>query len=162
MGVNKIKFRKKGALLIAIIMVASSLVGFAFAAPKGGPFQDIWDAIFGVQEDLYSLQSQVDALQANTMVGLSRPDYDSGWVTAGLGYEDIILAHNLETRDLYVYIYYRMSDPTIPSPDYTITHNIRAYEVRWAAYNYNEIEIGFPNPDYVWQEIRVLIWAIPD
>jgi len=55
-----------------------------------------------------------------------------------------------------------MNDPTIPSPDYTATHNIRAHEVYWFAYDYDEIKIGFPNPDYVWQEIRVLIWIVPD
>ena len=90
------------------------------------------------------------------------PGFDSGWINAGMGAEDITLTHNLGTRDLFVYIYYRMEDPGIPSPDFKQTHNIRASESYWEAYDYNEINIRFSNTDYAWQEIRVLIWVIPD
>jgi hypothetical protein len=113
-------------------------------------FFNVWRAIFGLKREVRELQSQI------------QPGFDSGWIDAGLGVEDIILSHNLGTRDLRVYIYYRMEDPGIPSADFKQTHNIRASEPYWEAYDYNEIAIRFPTTDYVWQEIRVLIWAIPD
>jgi hypothetical protein len=158
-----VRLNRKYVVVAAVIVLASFLFGtMAAAAPSGRPFEDIWNAIFGIQDDVESLEAQVDELEASILVGLPEPDFDSGWVNAECGTEDIILTHNLGTRDLFVYIYYRMNDPTIPSPDYTATHNIRAHEVYWFAYDYNAIKIGFTHPDYVWQEIRVLIWAIPD
>ena len=95
---------------------------------------------------------------------LPKPDYDSGWINGyvfGDEYE-FALTHNLGTRDLFVYFYFRMEDPSIPSSDYTQTHNIRSSDVYWRAYDYNQIEIYFPHGDYAWQEIRVLIWAVHD
>ena len=136
--------KKKLVTLTSLIVALSLLVGFAFAAPNGNPFQEIWDAIFNIQAQI-------------------EPDYDSGWVIANLGMSDITLTHNLDSRDLRVYIYYKMYDPTIPSVDNAATHNIQANEPFWWASDFNEITIDFPGyPNYAWQEIRVLIWVIPD
>jgi hypothetical protein len=55
-----------------------------------------------------------------------------------------------------------MSDFTIPSPDHRMTHNIRADGIWWHAADNNAIDLAFPSTDYVWQYVRVLIWAIPE
>ena len=103
------------------------------------------------------LQSQINEIDCKPGLAV---DYDSGWIAASSG-DDIVLTHNLGTRDLMVYIYYRMEDPTIPSADFKATHNIRAHEVYWFASEFDEVTIDFPNTDYAWQEIRVLLWEIP-
>ena len=144
--------RNRTLVVVASVVLITSLLVIPAAASgfRWDSFRSVWRAIFGLRRDIRELQNQ------------AKPDFDSGWVFADMGIEDITLVHNLGTRDLMVYIYYRMEDPTIPSADFKQTHNIRASEVYWEAYDSNEINIRFPYSDYVWQEIRVLIWAIPN
>ena len=86
---------------------------------------------------------------------------------ANLGMEEsITFTHNLNSRDLFVYIYYRASDPFPPIPgEETWTHNyVSEEEVYWIAGNLNEIVVYF-NTDlsnYWLQEMRVLIYKIPN
>lgn len=144
------KNRKVAIVISAILITSLFIVPAAASGFRWDSFYNVWRAIFSLQRQVRALQSQME------------PDYDSGWVFANLGEEDITFIHNLGTRDLIVYIYYRMEDPGIPSPDMKQTHNIRASELYWEAYDDTELTVRFPNTDYVWQEIRLLIWAIQD
>ena len=136
------KFKRKYLVVATALILASFLLGSAFAFSPRNPFGSFWRSIFGFQ-------------------------YDSGWVSANLGMEEsITFTHNLNSRDLFVYIYYRASDPFPPIPgEETWTHNyVSEEEVYWIAGNLNEIVVYF-NMDlsnYLLQEMRVLIWRIPN
>lgn len=62
---ERMKLRRKHVLLIAGIAIVSLLFGTVAIATDedGGPFQELWQAIFGIQEDVEDLQDQID-LQA--------------------------------------------------------------------------------------------------
>lgn len=60
------KLRRRYIILIAGITIASLLLGTVAMAIDDGsglPFQELWQAIFGIQEDMEDLQDQID-LQA--------------------------------------------------------------------------------------------------
>lgn len=70
------KFSRKYVVLTVTLVIASFLAGtVVVAAATGTPFDDIWKAIFGIQEDVkdlktqLNLQAQIATLQAQ-MAGL--------------------------------------------------------------------------------------------
>jgi len=136
-----LKLKRKYLVAATALILASFLLGSAFAFNPRNPFGSFWRSILG--------------------------QYDSGWVSAHCGTEETItFTHNLGSRDLVVYIYYRASDPFPPIPgEETWTHNyVSEEEVYWIAGNLNEIVVYF-NMDlsnYLLQEMRVLIWRIPN
>jgi hypothetical protein len=78
--------KKKSAVLISVFVIASFLFGTLVAAsPNGTPFQDLWDAIFGLQNNVDNLQSQID--QIELMPGPQGPQGIQG--EPGLGLEPI-------------------------------------------------------------------------
>ncbi len=157
--------KRKYLVAATALILASFLLGSAFAFNPNNPFVALWNAVFGLQDDVGDLQAQIDSLATQIPVGLN-PDYDSGWVDAYLGTEETItFTHNLGSRDLFVYIYYRMSDPFPPIPgEETWTHNyVSEEEVYWIAGDLNEIVVYFNTVFNYWlQEMRVLIWKIPN
>jgi hypothetical protein len=64
-GGEKGNMRKKVVALAVVVTILSSLLGTAVlaATTEGTPFDEIWDAILGIQDDVADLQTQVD-LQA--------------------------------------------------------------------------------------------------
>lgn len=59
------KIRKKVVILVSVLLIASMLLGTAALAKgeKGNPFQQIWTAIFGIQDDVEDLQNQIDEIE---------------------------------------------------------------------------------------------------
>lgn len=59
------KLNRKIVALVSVIMVTSFFFGTAVfaAAPEGSVLDELWDAIFGIQDDVEDLQEEVD-LQA--------------------------------------------------------------------------------------------------
>jgi hypothetical protein len=51
---------RREAGIIAVVIIAMSGISFAFAGNGGVPFDEIWDAIFGLQEDMEEIQSTLD------------------------------------------------------------------------------------------------------
>ena len=51
---------KREAGIIAVVIIAFSGISFAFAEKDGVPFDEIWEAIFGVQEEVADMQSILD------------------------------------------------------------------------------------------------------
>ena len=156
--------KRKYLVVATALMLASFLLGSALATGPGKPFVALWNAIFGLQDDVVDLQAQVDALEAEIPVGLN-PDYDSGWVWIHEGGPptfplEIPFTHNLNTRDLFVYFFFEMEDPTLPPPDYKATHNILIADVWWQTISEDAISLYIPRWEYPWQYVRVLIWEI--
>ena len=59
------KPKRKIIALTSLIVIASFLfVGAVNAAPRGGgPFEQLWDAIFGIEYDVEELQTQIDEIE---------------------------------------------------------------------------------------------------
>lgn len=57
----KVKVSRKYAVLMTAILVASFVIGAA-VAPGNDPFEELWQAIFGIQEDVEDIQSEMDLL----------------------------------------------------------------------------------------------------
>ena len=51
---------KREAGIIAVVIIAMFGVSFVFAEKDGVPFDEIWEAIFGVQEDIEDIQTTLD------------------------------------------------------------------------------------------------------
>ena len=159
------KLKRKYVVVAAALLLSSFLLGTAVAAGTGNPFAALWNAVFGLQDDVSDLEARVNDLE--TMPTGLNPDYDSGWVSADLGMTDTIaFTHNLGSRDLLVYIYYKASDPFPPIPGEEVwTHNYASEEnVYWIAGSLNEIVVYFDYEfgNYWLQEMRILIWKIPN
>jgi hypothetical protein len=127
------KATKKLFAIAATVIIASSMFATAFAATSNGtPFNELWTAIFGVQnkvEDLQaslqSLQAEVDSLQStvesqaseianlqaavallnqdNDASGLPAPDYVSDWAQIPTGQYGMYITHNLGTQDILIF-----------------------------------------------------------
>ncbi len=168
--------KKTGGLLIAGILIGATLVT---AASNGEPFNEIWDAIIGVEEDVQDLSEKVDllekiyALEARVAVleecgeceqgGLGEPDYDSGWEAYDPTLHGWEIDHNLGTNDLFVYSLGRdeagrthqyFYGSAFPRPAYD-------YGIYWYATN-EDIVVWRLEHDAKWNEIRVLIWMLPE
>jgi hypothetical protein len=63
---KKMKIKKTRTILVSLIIVSTLLFGtlIVAAAPEGvtDPFQELWNAIFGIREDVADLQDDVDYL----------------------------------------------------------------------------------------------------
>ncbi len=101
------------------------------------------------------------------------PDYDSGWMEILQG-QILILQHNLESQELFVYVLGKLEHPTygdITHQDYFggdhFVDEIELYittnfvGVQWDTLNSNEIRLHRMTNDSLWQYIRVLIWELP-
>ena len=231
---EEIKMRKREAGIIAIVVISLFTVSYVFAANDGVPFDELWDSIFGLEEDVEELSSEVELLQLqyDLMMEIAAlesriaaletapgtpgpigpsgpmgppgpegpegpqgeqglqgeqgplgpqgekgdtgsffaPDYDSGWVRLEPGYT--VFQHNLNTRDLYVYVLGGAGSQL------TYTHQImygwdrtieRDGEVVdrgafWAGgpndfLNEIHVQRGSSDPYYSWA--RVMIWKLP-
>jgi len=51
---------KKNVGIVALVIIAMSTISFAFAAQDGTSFEEIWEAIFGIQNDVEDLQEQYE------------------------------------------------------------------------------------------------------
>ena len=51
---------KREAGIIAVVIIALSGTSFVFAGNEGVPFDELWNAIFGLQEDMDDLQNTLD------------------------------------------------------------------------------------------------------
>jgi len=89
---------------------------------------------------------------------LPTPAYDSGWISVIFNYSGpIILEHGLNTTDVLVYVYRNCSEWYGAHQD-----NFGSY-VKWCHLTANEIWIYVDYlPDQTYDEIRVMIWKIPE
>jgi hypothetical protein len=172
--------KKKIVALISVILIASFLFGSSVTAcpiygrlPMKYSFQAVWEAIFGVQDDVANLQAQVadlqaqiDAFEPETPVGLPAADYDSGWIqiwsgASGIQLHGVTVEHNLGTSDLFVYAYFK--GPSYSSSGLYLPWKLTVDDFHWASTT-NELRGAI-----YWAEpledmpilIRVLIWKIP-
>jgi len=51
-----VKISKREAGIIAVVIIALSGISFAYAATNGKPFNEIWDAIFGLQAAIKNIE----------------------------------------------------------------------------------------------------------
>ena len=54
------KMSKSEAGIIVTIIIAISSISFAYAGNNGVPFDELWEAIFGIQEEVEDIQSTLD------------------------------------------------------------------------------------------------------
>lgn len=80
----------------------------------------------------------------------SNADFDSGWLTWQTA-SQLILQHNLETEELFVYVMYKNGDGLVQTCTML---------VQWWALNEQSISV---NADLtLGQEFRILIWKLPN
>jgi hypothetical protein len=182
--------KKIAALLVSLILVSTLFASSVMAATSNGtPFKELWDAILGIQTDAATLQAQVDSLQdtvdsqadviadlqaqvdalSGGSTGLATPDYDSGWVPfaisgTGIGY--FYAYHGLNTRELIVYVYGRYSESgdwhQFNLNSYWDGLQRQPYGAYWYCSSADRIVVIKNPADYIWQQVRVLIWKIPE
>lgn len=112
------------------------------------------------------LLDRVEALENQTLpFGYVRaPAYDSGWITISQN-EDLVLIHNLNTTDLFVYFigkdstgthqYYYGGDRKV-LPDWS-TDNRGLY---WGWGTNMTIQLYRLREDLHYEQVRVMIWRI--
>ena len=122
--------RKEIGIVVTVILALTS-ISFAFAGNNGVPFDEIWEAIFGIHDDVEDIQSTLTELElvpgppgpegpegpvgpegplgekGDTgnpgPTGIMSPDYDSGWVSLNIN-AFTFFEHNLGTKDIFVYL----------------------------------------------------------
>jgi hypothetical protein len=197
----KMEKNKKKFIVLTTIILASFLFGSIVTAvgPEDSSFlEEVWNAIFGIEEEVEEISDDVLVLKSNldllerihdleTRIALLEnggpngepqfpaPSYDSGWhkLTAG---QDLILIHNLDTTEYFVYFIVTEDEPTDSDPFVpTSFHNFgtggafvedyvidRMYDLGtyWEATK-NSIEIYRYPQDTVCNYARVILWKIP-
>jgi hypothetical protein len=193
------KNTKKVIILTSIILASFVFGSFVTAVgPEESSFlEDVWNAIFGLEEEVNEISDDVLVIQSNLEL-LERiheleiriavlencgpdsdgqfpsPSYDSGWhpLTAG---EHLILPHNLDTTDYFVYFVVTEEKPSDIDPFVPSTfHNfgtggafIEDYaDIQSDAGTYwtgtkNTIDVFRYYDDVVCNYARVLLWKIP-
>jgi hypothetical protein len=191
---------RKRVVILASIIIASFLFGSAVTAvgPEETSFlEEVWSAIFGIEEEVSEISDDVLVIQSNLEL-LERiheleirltvlencgadinaqfpsPVYDSGWHPLTPG-EHLILPHNLDTTDYFVYFLVTEEEPSDVFPFVPSTfHNfgtggafIENYVVDimsdtgtyWMG-SKNTIDIFRYPDDTVCNYARIMLWKI--
>jgi hypothetical protein len=190
--------KKHKNLIILTIIIASFLFGSMVTAvgPDNASFlEEVWNAIFGIEENVDEITQEVNILKNNIDLlekihdleiriailencgpecetTFPSPSYDSGWhkLTAG---QNLILIHNLNTVEYFVYFIVTEEEPTDIDPFMpTSFHNfgtggafVEDYMIQimsslgtyWEA-SRNSIEIYRYPQDTVCNYARVMLW----
>jgi hypothetical protein len=189
---------RKRVVILASIIIASFLFGSAVTAvgPEETSFlEEVWNAIFGIEEEVSEISDDVLVIQSNLEL-LERiheleirltvlencgvdvnaqfpsPIYDSGWHPLTPG-EHLILPHNLDTTDYFVYFLVTEEEPSDVFPFVPSTfHNFGTGGAFWEfsgtpvdAGTYwtassNTIDIFRHADDGVCNYARVMLWKI--
>lgn len=98
-------------------------------------------------------------------LGIMNPDYDSGWSSTKSD-DFIMVDHNLDTTELFVYLIGRSDDIT-HQVNFGVNRDesgpqVRETGVTWLTVDSNRIAVFRGNADAMWKLVRVLIWKLPD
>lgn len=132
--VKQMKKNMKNHAVLAAIIIASFLLGniYTSAAAPGDSnlLEDVWNYIFGIEENVEELSDEVMILESNLNLleriheletritvleecgcedeanGFPQPDYDSGWLYWDRELEGTTMTinHGLNSMDYYVYL----------------------------------------------------------
>jgi hypothetical protein len=94
--------------------------------------------------------------------GLSKPDYDSGWISIAPG-QTMTLVHALNTTNVFVYMVGMDADMNLLQSDYGWNLGGSAdlhYGAAWDTLNTSSINVMRGAYDSNWALIRVMIWKI--
>ncbi len=94
--------------------------------------------------------------------GLSKPDYDSGWISIAPG-QTVTLVHALNTTNVLVYMVGMDADMNLLQSDYGWNLGGSAdlhYGAAWDTLNVSSINVMRGAYDSNWALIRVMIWKI--
>ena len=182
---------KKQLLIIISVAVASFLIGTMFStnylAMGGGKPNPVWEAIYDLQAKVNSLTNTVTEQQAQiselqTLVDimnatkLGKPDYDSGWTSIASA-QILMFTHNLGTKELLVYVIGKdsVSDWNPSTGDYTWNIGINQWVygsgadcgnvdrgLYWMHLDETTIQVRRGEDDIKWDEVRVMLWKIPE
>lgn len=145
--------RKRQIVALVSIAVVSFLVGTSMATDGGNPFNSLWNAIFG-------LESRVETLEEQSLPQgfVTAPAYDSGWMNVAEG-TSIDLEHGLGTTELFVYVLQKFPTGLINQIG---VNEAGEYGVQWWSYStVLRLIRGVGTPDAS-DSIRVMIWRIPE
>ena len=137
---------KKNYTIFAAIIITSFLIGNIYtsaAVPNDSNLlEDVWNYIFGIEEDVEELSDDVLVIESNLELleriheleiriavleecggdcgsngepGFPAPDYDSGWQPLTPG-GDVTLVHNLGTLEYMVYFIVTEDEPADVTP----------------------------------------------
>ena len=85
--------------IIAVLFLAGTLITVS-GVPNGDPWQEVWDAISGLQDRVQTIENQLP--QPGFMNTYA---YDSGWINiTGMVGQNIVFNHNLGSSDIIVEI----------------------------------------------------------
>lgn len=131
--VNPMEKKTKIIVIFASLILTSFFLGSTTAQPDNSNLlEDVWNAIFGIEEEVAIISDDVLVLEtnfnlleriheleirlavlencdtnggSNSESGFPSPDYDSGWhklTPSASGSEDLVLIHNLDTTEYVV------------------------------------------------------------
>jgi hypothetical protein len=191
----------KKVVVLASIIIISFFFGSIVTAvgPDDASFlEELWNAIFGIEEKVDEISADVIVIQSNLEL-LERiheleiriavlencgpdingqfpsPSYDSGWHPLTVG-EHLILPHNLDTTDYFVYFVVTEEEPSDIDPFVPSTfHNFGtggAFNDDWVVDiqsdlgtywkgTKNTIDVFRYYDDTVCNYARVMLWIIP-
>ena len=177
--------KKKQVVGIVSITLVCFLVGTSMAS-DGNPWDRVWEAIYGLHvqidtlyEDVQTLdnsvvelQSEVDTLEARVEELESQmlpkgyvcaPAYDSGWIQLD-EYESVVLAHNLGTADLLVYLIGWNVDDQVHQLYYGGSRTAGGYQRggKWFGLDSSHITLSRGFYGDHWESIRVMLWIIQE
>ncbi len=149
---------KKQAVMITSIALICFLIGTSMASNGGNPFDQIWEAFYGLESRIEVLENQ--SLPLGFM---GPPAYDSGWMAVSPG--GVICEHNLGTNELFVYMVGRWVNSDLHQMLYggfAYYYDGEWYNdgASWWAQSINQILVHRAPDDIRWEEIRVYIWVI--
>lgn len=141
------KKTKTIVILASLILTSFFLGSMTIAAPENSNLlEDVWDAIFGIEEEVETLSDDVMIIESNLVLlerihdleirlavlencdsnggsnGESQfpsPDYDSGWhqlTPSSTGSEDLILVHNFNSIEYFVNFIVTDEEPSDSDP----------------------------------------------
>lgn len=156
-GISKTVFISGIIIAILASSLLSTVVSMNYArGPKGDKGDTGSQGTQGPQGE----QGPAVNFSISNMTGwLSAPAYDSGWIDPKVPTPPFIFQHNLNTRNLYVYV---IGKYVINATTYEI-HQVKYGEaIFWKILSENTIEI-YVNMGYdIYTYFRVMLWKISE
>lgn len=159
--------RTIGLLLIVGLLTVGFASVYAGGGAQGKPFNEIWKAIFGVQDDIADLEARIKVLEQaggqqgpegppgpageqgpkgdpgdTGPAGLGKPDYDSGWFDLAKGQSTSFKIGEKYQLSAFVYVLGKSGDASAGVPE--VIHQI------------------FLGGEYVGDESAGLKWSLTD
>jgi len=172
--------KKKHVLTIMSVAVLSFLIGTMFnlsTVVSGGsssPWDRVWASISELQTKVDSLNATLTEMNSTLeslegyvetmMTGyVNPPAYDSGWKNLGAPPVYVTFTHNLGTTEVFVYIVGKeFGADTIHQWYIGGGGGGNRFGTWWYDLDISRVTVYRCGDDYMWDQVRVMIWKISE